>query len=285
MIINVLSKSNCISINSWQRDFDSINSLCESLNIILNESNKEDTNDKRNKIKNTIGIIIGKIKTMYDNFISDYAYPFIIKCQKDFISKNIDSKEMKKIIDSFKDKFTINIPRYISYETFNDYKENVVHSNKIGTFIAGTTKNGNNDNNLNFISISGIIMHSSLRRGHIKDKSIGENGDYIPTFYKKLISNGEYEINKEVISDAYSTIFDNNSFINEITKIKNILIKELNIPAQLENDDKTVVNDVWSGINAYIQGMFRTYSLYLQTCMKVLKATIKKYSSQNYKED
>ena len=38
-------------------EFNSINSLCESLNIIINESNKEDTNDKRNKIKNTIKII------------------------------------------------------------------------------------------------------------------------------------------------------------------------------------------------------------------------------------
>lgn len=44
-------------------------------------------------------------------------------------------------------------------------------------------------------------------------------------------------------------------------------------------------NEVWSGINVYIQGMFKIYSLYLQTCMKVLKATIKKYGSQNTKED
>lgn len=283
MVINVLCKSDCISINSWQREFNSINSLCESLNIILNESNKDDTNDKKNKIKNTIKIIIGKIKTMYDNFISDYAYPFIIKCQKDFISKNIDSKEMKKIIDSFDQEFTINTSKYISYETFKDYKENVIRSNENGSFIAGTTKNGNNDNNLNFISITGIFLHYGYK--HSKDKSIGENGDYIPTFYKKLISNGEYKINKDIINDAYSTIFSNNNFINEITKIKNILIKELSIPQQLENDDKILVNNVWYGINAYIQGMFRTYSLYLQTCMKVLKATIKKYGNQNTKED
>lgn len=283
MVINVLCKSDCISVNSWQREFNSINSLCESLNIILNESNKEDTNDKRNKIKNTIKIIIGKIKTMYDNFISDYAYPFIIKCQKDFISKNIDSKEMKKIIDSFDQEFTINISKYISYETFKDYKENVIRSNENGSFIAGTTKNGNNDNNLNFISITGIFLHYGYK--HSKDKSIGENGDYIPTFYKKLVSNGEYKINKDIINDAYSTIFSNSNFVNEITKIKNILIKELSIPEQLENDDKILVNKVWYGINAYIQGMFRTYSLYLQTCMKVLKATIKKYGSQNTKED
>lgn len=283
MVINVLCKSDCISVNSWQREFNSINSLCESLNIILNESNKEDTNDKRNKIKNTIKIIIGKIKTMYDNFISDYAYPFIIKCQKDFISKNIDSKEMKKIIDSFDQEFTINTSKYISYETFKDYKENVISSNKNGCFIAGTTKNGNNDNNMNFISITGIFLHYGYK--HSKDESIGENGDYIPTFYKKLVSNGEYKINKDIINDAYSTIFSNNNFVNEITKIKNILIKELSIPEQLENDDKILVNEVWYGINAYIQGMFRTYSLYLQTCMKVLKATIKKYGSQNTKED
>lgn len=283
MVINVLCKSDCISVNSWKREFNSINSLCESLNIILNESNKDDTNDKRNKIKNTIKIIIGKIKTMYDNFISDYAYPFIIKCQKDFISKNIDSKEMKKIIDSFDQEFTINISKYISYETFKDYKENVIRSNENGCFIAGTTKNGNNDNNLNFISITGIFLHYGYK--HSKDKSIGENGDYIPTFYKKLVSNGEYKINKDIINDAYSTIFSNSNFINEITKIKNILIKELSIPEQLENDDKILVNNVWYGINAYIQGMFRTYSLYLQTCMKVLKATIKKYGSQNTKED
>ena len=67
MVINVLCKSDCISVNSWQREFNSINSRCESLNIIINESNKEDTNDKRNKIKNTIKIIISKIKTMYDH--------------------------------------------------------------------------------------------------------------------------------------------------------------------------------------------------------------------------
>lgn len=283
MVINVLCKSDCISVNSWQREFNSINSLCESLNIILNESNKDDTNGKRNKIKNTIKIIIGKIKTMYDNFISDYAYPFIIKCQKDFISKNIDSKEMKKIIDSFDQEFTINISKYISYETFKDYKENVIRSNENGVFIAGTTKNGNNDNNMNFISITGIFLHYGYK--HSKDKSIGENGDYIPAFYKKLVSNGEYKINKDIINDAYSTIFSNSNFVNEITKIKNILIKELSIPEQLENDDKILVNNVWYGINAYIQGMFRTYSLYLQTCMKVLKATIKKYGSQNTKED
>lgn len=283
MVINVLYKSNCISVNSWQKELNSINSLCESLNIILNESNKEDTNDKRNKIKNTIKIIIGKIKTIYDNFISDYAYPFIIKCQKDFISKNIDSKEMKKIIDSFDQEFTINTSKYISYETFKDYKENVMRSNENGCFIVGTTKNGNNDNNTNFISITGIFLHYGYK--HSKDKSIGENGDYIPTFYKKLVSNGEYKINKDIINDAYSTIFSNSNFVNEITKIKNILIKELSIPEQLENDDKILVNKVWYGINAYIQGMFRTYSLYLQTCMKVLKATIKKYGGQNTKED
>lgn len=280
MVINVLYKSDCISVNSWQREFNSINSLCESLNIILNESNKEDTNDKRNKIKNTIKIIIGKIKTMYDNFISDYAYPFIIKCQKDFISKNIDSKEMKKIIDSFDQEFTINTSKYISYETFKDYEDNVIKNNEYGIFSNITTKNGNNDKDNNFISISGILLHERLKKD--KNQQYREN-NYIPEFYKRLISNGEYKINKEVIENAYFTIFDNNKFINRIKKIKNILIKVLN--QCLQKDSKIASNEVWYGINAYIQGMFRTYSLYLQTCMKVLKATIKKYGSQNTKED
>ena len=184
---------------------------------IINESNKEDTNDKRNKIKNTIKIIISKIKTMYDNFISDYAYPFIIKCQKDFISKNIDSKEMKKIIDSFDQEFTINTSKYISYETFKDYEENVIKNNEYGIFSNITTKNGNNDKDNNFISISGILLHERLKKD--KNQQYREN-NYIPKFYKRLISNGEYKINKEVIENAYFTIFDNNNFINRIKKIK-----------------------------------------------------------------
>lgn len=285
MVINVLCKSDCISINSWQREFDSINSLCESLNIILNESNEEDSNDKRNKIKNTIKIIIGKIKTMYDNFISDYAYPFIIKCQKDFISKNIDSKEMKKIIDSFDQEFTINTSKYISYETFKDYEENVIKNNEYGMFSGITTKNGNNDKDSNFISITGIMLHEKFKKN--KDQQIKET-NYIPKFYERLISNGEYKVNKEVINNAYSTIFDNNNFINRIKNIKDILIKTLNQSLQKDNDNKNKIvspNEVWSGINVYIQGMFKIYSLYLQTCMKVLKATIKKYGSQNTKED
>lgn len=283
MVINVLYKSNCISVNSWQKELNSINSLCESLNIILNESNKEDTNDKRNKIKNTIKIIIGKIKTIYDNFISDYAYPFIIKCQKDFISKNIDSKEMKKIIDSFDQEFTINTSKYISYETFKDYEENVIKNNEYEIFSGITTKNGNNDKDSNFISITGIMLHEKFKKN--KDQQIKET-NYIPKFYERLISNGEYKINKEVINNAYSTIFDNNNFINRIKNIKDILIKTLNQCLQKDSKGKIISsNEVWSGINVYIQGMFRTYSLYLQTCMKVLKATIKKYGSQNTKED
>lgn len=250
------------------------------MNIIINESNKEDTNDKRNKIKNTIKIIISKIKTMYDNFISDYAYPFIIKCQKDFISKNIDSKEMKKIIDSFDQEFTINTSKYISYETFKDYEENVIKNNEYGIFSNITTKNGNNDKDNNFISISGILLHERLKKD--KNQQYREN-NYIPKFYKRLISNGKYKINKEVIENAYFTIFDNNNFINRIKKIKNILIKVLN--QGLQKDSKIASNEVWYGINTYIQGMFKIYSLYLQTCMKVLKATIKKYGSQNTKED
>lgn len=280
MVINVLYKSDCISVNSWQKELNSINSLCESLNIILNESNEEDSNNKKNKIKDIIKQIIAKIKTMYDNFISDYAYPFIIKCQKDFISKNIDSKEMKKIIDSFDYEFTINTSKYISYETFKDYEENVIKNNEYGVFSNITTKNGNNDKDNNFISISGILLYERLKKD--KNQQYREN-NYIPKFYKRLISNGEYKINKEVIENAYFTIFDNNNFINRIKKIKNILIKVLN--QALQKDSKIASNEVWYGINAYIQGMFKIYSLYLQTCMKVLKATIKKYGSQNTKED
>lgn len=164
MVINVLCESDCISVNSWQREFNSINSLCESLNIILNESNEEDNDNKKNKIKDIIKQIIGKIKTMYDNFISDYAYPFIIKCQKDFISKNIDSKNMKKIIDSFDQEFTINTSKYISYETFKDYEENVIKNNEYGIFSGITTKNGNNDKDSNFISITGIMLHEKFKK-------------------------------------------------------------------------------------------------------------------------
>lgn len=226
MVINVLCESDCISVNSWQREFNSINSLCESLNIILNESNEEDSDNKKNKIKDIIKQIIAKIKTMYDNFISDYAYPFIIKCQKDFISKNIDSKEMKKIIDSFDQEFTISTSKYISYETFKDYEENVIKNNEeYEIFSSITTKNGNNDKDNNFISISGILLHERLKKD--KNQQYREN-NYIPNFYKRLISNGEYKINKEVIENAYFTIFDNNNFINRIKKIKNILIKLLN---------------------------------------------------------
>lgn len=44
-------------------------------------------------------------------------------------------------------------------------------------------------------------------------------------------------------------------------------------------------NEVWSGINVYIQGMFKIYSLYLQTCMKVLKAIIKHGRDDSYKKN
>lgn len=257
MIINVLYESDCISINNWRREFDSINSLCESLNIILNESNEEDSNNKKSKIKDIIKQIISKIKTMYDNFLSDYAYPFITKCQKDFIETNVDKKKIDDISNSFPGEFTINASKYISYRKFNMFKDKIFHYDENGLTILG-------------------IRNDKIYSIPINEIEISD----IKSLYDKLASNGEYKISKEALDDAIKTIFDKNKFANIIRDTKLVIINQLN-----DCGEKNLSSEDLHNINYYIQGALKIYSLYLQTCMKVLKATIKKYGSQNTKED
>ena len=205
MIIDVLYESNCISVNNWQKEFNSIDSLCESLNIILNESNEEDSNNKKNKIKDIVKQIIDKIKTMYDNFLSDYAYPFITKCQKDFVAANVDKKKIEDILNSFPGEFTINTSKYISYRRFNEFKDKIFHYDENGLTILGIR-----DDKIYSIPINEI---------EISD---------IKSLYNKLASSGEYKISKEALEDAIKTIFDKNKFANIIRDTKLVIINQLN---------------------------------------------------------
>lgn len=240
-----------------KKEFNSIDSLCESLNIILNESNEEDSNNKKNKIKDIVKQIIDKIKTMYDNFLSDYAYPFITKCQKDFVATNVDKKKIEDILNSFPGEFTINTSKYISYRRFNEFKDKIFHYDENGLTILGIR-----DDKIYSIPINEI---------EISD---------IKSLYNKLASSGEYKISKEALEDAIKTIFDKNKFANIIRDTKLVIINQLN-----DCGEKNLSSEELHNINYYIQGALKIYSLYLQTCMKVLKATIKKYGSQNTKED
>lgn len=240
-----------------KKEFNSIDSLCESLNIILNQSNEEDSNNKKNKIKDIVKQIIDKIKTMYDNFLSDYAYPFITKCQKDFVATNVDKKKIEDILNSFPGEFTINTSKYISYRRFNEFKDKIFHYDENGLTILGIR-----DDKIYSIPINEI---------EISD---------IKSLYNKLASSGEYKISKEALEDAIKTIFDKNKFANIIRDTKLVIINQLN-----DCGEKNLSSEELHNINYYIQGALKIYSLYLQTCMKVLKATIKKYGSQNTKED
>lgn len=194
---------------------------------------------------------------MYDNFLSDYAYPFITKCQKDFVATNVDKKKIEDILNSFPGEFTINTSKYISYRRFNEFKDKIFHYDENGLTILGIR-----DDKIYSIPINEI---------EISD---------IKSLYNKLASSGEYKISKEALEDAIKTIFDKNKFANIIRDTKLVIINQLN-----DCGEKNLSSEELHNINYYIQGALKIYSLYLQTCMKVLKATIKKYGSQNTKED